>query len=120
MKIKREKKLSKKEENEKKNEKNHFTISFNWTPIRTDLEETSSPLIYIKKKLEDATGNIEEIKSNRFIKYPFDRYTVTIELSPNNEFIGITEIALNKDFRSYLEKIKTEKVHNIEEFNIEE
>lgn len=112
--------MSKKEENEEEIERNPFTFSINWTGIRDDLEERLSPLFQIRKRLEEATGSREEIKSNKFIKYPFDRYIITIELSPNNEFIGITQITLNKDFRSYLEKIKTEKILNIEDYNIEE
>ena len=84
-----------------------------------ELQEEISGFIFSGKKSE-LTGSIEEIKSSKFMKYPFDRYIVTVELSPNNEFLGITEIQLNKDFRDYKAKKHSQISLNIEEFYSEE
>ena len=47
------------------------------------------------------TGIHEVSKNYNTIIYPFDKYLITIQVTPNNEFIGITEIKINKDFLSY-------------------
>jgi hypothetical protein len=45
----------------------------------------------------DVTGEVKE-EPYRVVHYPFDRYVITILLSPENEFIDITEIRIDKDF----------------------
>ncbi|GAI43482.1 unnamed protein product, partial [marine sediment metagenome] len=52
--------------------------------------------------------------------YPFDKYLITIKLSPSNEFIGIVEIKVNKDFLSYKQKLPPKGFHDVEEFYKEE
>lgn len=83
------------------------------------LEEETGSVKEMLKPRGDSTGNIED-KTNKIIKYPFERYSVSIELTPKNEFVGITEITLNKDFRSLQEKLRTDKFFNIEELDFEE
>ncbi|MHA1195341.1 MAG: hypothetical protein ACTSRH_02455 [Promethearchaeota archaeon] len=69
----------------------------------------------------DLTGIVNEPKSNKkIIKYPFDRYIVTIELTPDNKFLGIREIQLNKDFRNYSQKKQSQISFNIEQYYFEE
>lgn len=58
---------------------------------------------------------IEEAGHNHII-YPFDKYEVTVELTPDNKFIGISEIKVNKDFRSYKQRIITKGFHDVDEF----
>ena len=43
------------------------------------------------------TGETEE-EAFQVIRYPFDRYIITIRLSLHNEFIDIVEIKINKNF----------------------
>lgn len=50
---------------------------------------------YYKKG--ELTGETDE-ETYRVVLYPFDRYVITIRLSPQNEFIDILEIKINKDF----------------------
>ncbi|MFX1374904.1 MAG: hypothetical protein ACFFA0_03750 [Promethearchaeota archaeon] len=69
--------------------------------------------------LGEGTGsfwNIDEIKTRDCL---FDRYVVTVGLSPNNEFLGIIEINVNEDFRSSQAKLRSQKYHNLEELSLE-
>lgn len=69
---------------------------------------------------ETGTGIKGFIKESKVIEYPFDRYLVKVGLSPENEFLGIIEINVNKDFRSFSEKLKAEDYHNLEELTFED
>jgi len=122
------------EKNEEEIEKNYFTRYTNSTGIKWDLEEKALFKSYFEKRLrvvtggieevegkeEEGTGNTEEVKISKFIKYPFERYVITLELSPNNEFIGISEVTLNRDFRSFREKIASVKSVDAEDLHFEE
>lgn len=51
-----------------------------------------------------ATGT--RIQDNsKTISYRFDRYIVKVRLGPTNEFLGIVEISLNKDFLSQEQRL---------------
>ncbi|GAI01699.1 unnamed protein product [marine sediment metagenome] len=67
-----------------------------------------------------STGSHEVPKDYKIVVYPFDKYLITIKLSPNNEFIGIVEIKVNKDFLSYKQKLPPKGFHDVEEFYKEE
>lgn len=64
---------------------------------------------------EEGTGGLpsEDFKE---IVYPFDKYEITVKLTPNNEFIAITEVKVKTDFMSYKEKISTKGYHDVEAF----
>lgn len=68
----------------------------------------------------ESTGIVDEPKQIKFIKYPFDRYKITVAVSSNNEFIGITEVQLNEDFRNYKQKHISQTSLNVEDFYFEE
>jgi hypothetical protein len=70
---------------------------------------------YDKLKVKGTGGRILR-KGRNEIKYPLGKYEVTIQLSPDNKFIGISEIRINKDFRSYKQRIVTKGFHDVEEF----
>lgn len=44
------------------------------------------------------------------------KYNVKVVLSPTNEFLGIAEVAVNADFRSYEQKSARVGVHEVDEF----
>ena len=69
---------------------------------------------------KSATGVIDITKRKKIIEYPFSPYIVKIVLTEDNEFLGIKEIKVDKDFQRLENKLRNIKVHNIEEFNIEE
>lgn len=63
----------------------------------------------------DTTGE-HAIMETKTIIYPLGPYEITIELSPDDQFIGITRIRLNKDFLSYKQKTMPKGYHDVEEF----
>ncbi|MFW9968740.1 MAG: hypothetical protein ACFFDF_00980 [Candidatus Odinarchaeota archaeon] len=65
---------------------------------------------------EETTGTEENIKEIKEIKVPFEKYIVTVGLSPTNEFLGITEIEIIEDFRSEREKIKSKPFYDVDEY----
>jgi hypothetical protein len=54
---------------------------------------------------KEGTGSHDFFEDYKIIDYPFDKYQIKIKLAPNNEFIGIIEIKINKDFLSHKQKI---------------
>lgn len=62
-----------------------------------------------------ATGS-HDFNETKFIVYPFGKYEITVELTSTNEFLGIVEVKVNKDFRSYSQRITSTKVHDVEEY----
>ena len=52
----------------------------------------------------------------KVLVYPFDKYEIKITLTPTNEFVGITEVKINKDFLSHKEKMTSRGVHDVDEF----
>lgn len=75
-------------------------------------EEVSESMV-IK---ENGTGGSLSPKEFKEVVYPFEQYEVKLRLSPNNEFIAITEIRVKKDFVSYKEKISTKGFHDVESY----
>lgn len=65
---------------------------------------------------EEGTGNHDVAKGYKTIIYPFDKYQIKIKLTLNNEFIGITEVKINKDFLSYKQKMTLKGYHDVDEF----
>ena len=78
--------------------------------MRSNWEET-----YEKSK-EVGTGSQEPPKDYKEITYPFGKYEITVRLTQNNEFIGISEVKINKDFLSFEQKTTTKGFHDVEEF----
>ncbi|MBM2813960.1 MAG: hypothetical protein HW421_722 [Ignavibacteria bacterium] len=56
------------------------------------------------------------IDENKIISYIFDKYQINVKVTSNNEFIGITEIKINKEFLSHKHKITTKGYHDVDEF----
>jgi hypothetical protein len=54
--------------------------------------------------------------TTRVVSYPFDKYEIKILVSPSNQFIGIQEVSLRKDFRSYEQRAAGNRVHEVDEF----
>jgi len=66
------------------------------------------------------TGGYDLPDDYKIIIYPFDKYEIKIKLTPSNEFIGIIEIKVNKEFLSYEQKITPKGFHDVDEFYPEE
>jgi hypothetical protein len=68
---------------------------------------------------QDATGKTGEAEDYRIISYPFDKYEIKVKVSPSNEFLGIVEVGVNKDFLSQEQKISLKGYHDVDKFYIE-
>ena len=65
------------------------------------------------------TGSHDLHAGTKIISYPFDRYEIKIELTPTNEFIGVVEVSVNRDFLSHKQKLTSWGslgFHDVEEF----
>ena len=64
----------------------------------------------------EGTGSHGVSEAFKTIIYPFDKYLIKIKVTPNNEFIGITEVKINKDFLSYKQKTSIKGYHDVDKF----
>ncbi len=62
------------------------------------------------------TGEDIQLENYKVIDYSVGKYTVKVCLSPTNEFLGIVEVAVTADFRSYEQRSARLGVHEIDEF----
>ena len=62
------------------------------------------------------TGSQENFEEYKIVECVFDRYLIKVKLTPKNEFMGIVEIKVNKDFLSHEQKITPKGFHDIDEF----
>ena len=62
---------------------------------------------------EDVTGN--NVPSFKLMKVPFDRYVVTVRLTPKDEFIDVVEISVDKEFLSMEQKLQSVGYHDVED-----
>ena len=75
------------------------------------------------KRIEDVPmgvhGTGDHILYDYFRKavFPLDKYKITVRLTPNNEFLGIESVEVDKDFMTAQQKLNTVNVlSNIESF----
>ena len=78
-----------------------------------DLREENYDYAKFKKA---GTGSHDVPENYKTIIYPFDKYQIKIKVTPNNEFIGITEVKINKDFLSYKQKTSIKGYHDVDKF----
>ncbi len=46
----------------------------------------------------------------------FDMYTIKVRLGKDNEFLGIVEVGVSKDFRSLRQRIESTGSHDVSDF----
>lgn len=54
------------------------------------------------------------------IVYPFERYEIHVRVSKEGKFIDVVELCINKDFRSYKQRMTPQGFHDVEELYREE
>lgn len=54
---------------------------------------------------KSGTGGTSPSEETKTVEINFDRYMIKVVLSQRNEFIGINEVRINKDFLSYANKL---------------
>jgi uncharacterized membrane protein len=76
-----------------------------------------APKTYSYNKMKTrGTGGLVLKKSSNQITCPFGKYNVTVKVSKDQKFVGISEIRINKDFRSYRQKLMPKGYHDVEDF----
>lgn len=65
---------------------------------------------------KEGTGGQGISPSYKDIIYLFGKYEIKVRLTPDNEFIGIIEVKVNKNFLSYKQKLTPNSFHDVEEF----
>jgi hypothetical protein len=65
------------------------------------------------------TGANQEGCGHKVVVYPFGRYQIRVEVNATNQFIGITEVSLNRDFLSHEQRIARQGFHDVEQFYLE-
>jgi len=69
------------------------------------------------EELKDkGTGSHSEVTDYKIVVFPFDKYQIKIKLKPNNEFLEVIEVKINKEFLSHKQKITHADFHDVEEF----
>jgi len=66
--------------------------------------------------IKQATGNIISSEDYRIIPYSFDIYEIKVKVSPNNEFLGIVEVKVNKDFLSYKQRLSKQSYLDVSDY----
>ncbi len=69
-----------------------------------------------QKPVNNATGSSNKFEGLKEIVFPFEKYNVRIILTPFNEFVGIREISINKEFLTHKEKAQIKGYHDVEEY----
>jgi hypothetical protein len=68
---------------------------------------------------DDFTGS-HDFNKIKTIDYKFGQYEIKINVTLDNKFVSITEIKVNKDFRSYKQKVFSTKAIDLSEFEVDE
>ena len=55
----------------------------------------------ITKEQMDAGTERSKPEDSTIITYKFEQYDIDVKLTPDGRFLGIEEVRINKDFRSY-------------------
>ncbi|MCI0532379.1 MAG: hypothetical protein L0Y74_10625 [candidate division Zixibacteria bacterium] len=63
---------------------------------------------------DDVTGS--HYTQGKIVVFPFGKYEVTIKVSDSNEFEGVVEIKVNKDFKAFKEKSTPVGYHDVEQY----
>jgi len=69
-----------------------------------------------EKLKNQGTGSQGRTQDDKIIVFPFGKYQIKIKFSPTNEFIGIVEVKINKDFLSHKQKATPRGYHDVDEF----
>jgi len=77
------------------------------TSISSNTTTTTSPT--------SATGS-HDFLEKKYVNSKFGKYEIMVELTLDDKFLGITQVKLNKDFRTFSQKISRKVVHDVEEY----
>ena len=63
-----------------------------------------------------STGSHASDYDYKYITYRFDRYDIKIKLTPDNKFVSVEEVTVNREFLSNKEKASIKKYHEVDEY----
>lgn len=66
--------------------------------------------------IRQATGSMSRSEEYRIIPYTFDIYEIKVKVSPNNEFLGIVEVKVNKDFLSHKQRLSKQSYLDVSDY----
>jgi hypothetical protein len=69
------------------------------------------------KEEDKGTGGTSKEYVTRI--YPFDKYLIVVKLTADGRFVGIEEVRVNKDFRSYKQRASQEIFNYVDEYKPE-
>lgn len=78
--------------------------------------DISKDNLQTKKELNDVTGSIEDQLDYKIVSVKIDKYEIKVKLSPNNEFIEIVELKIDKDFINDEKKRASTGYHDVEKY----
>ena len=64
----------------------------------------------------EASGSPDRPQDYKIISYPFGKYIIKVKVTQDNEFIGIAELAINRDFLSHKQRLSSHRFHDVDEF----
>lgn len=67
------------------------------------------------KNKDAGTGSASTIEYVTLI-YPFEKYEILVKLTVDGRFVGIEEVRINKDFRSYKQSTPQKIFSQIDEY----
>lgn len=62
------------------------------------------------------TGSNNDLYNTKVIESVLGKYTLKIRVTLSNEFLGIEEIKINKEFASYKSKITPKGYHDVSKY----
>jgi hypothetical protein len=65
--------------------------------------------------ISSITGE-HDLNETRTIIYPFERYEIEVQLTPDGKFIGISQVKISKDFLSHLQRQSSIEVLDVEKY----
>jgi len=65
---------------------------------------------------KQGTGSHDTSEETRTVIYPFGRYRIKVQLTSSNEFLGIEEVEVDKEFVSHKKNMSPAGFHDVEEF----
>ena len=71
---------------------------------------------YKRKSQEMGTGSSLLADETVRVIYPFQNYEIVVRLSKDGKFIGIDEVSIKKDFRSYTQDVIKKTFSSIDDY----
>lgn len=78
--------------------------------------ETDPKLFKYDSLTAQSTGHTSEREDYKTLTTTFDRYDIIIKVSPRNEFIGVLEVKINKDFLSQKQRMGLQSYIDVDKY----